>query len=104
VSLEVLSLNSLADFIKSLEAIRVNNKELIHRYVLPTFHDRRVKKSTEILAQLKKHFPDTLCDPIKYNVKISEGAGFGQTIFEFAPTSTGAKDYLTLVNRIINDE
>lgn len=104
VSLEVLTINSLAEFVKSLEAVKRFNKQLSHRYVLPTFHDGRVKKSAEILEQLKKHFPDQLCDPIKYNVRISESAGFGQTIFEYAPKSPGAKDYAKLIKRILKDE
>jgi chromosome partitioning protein len=104
VSLEVLTINSLAEFVKSLEAVKRFNKHLSHRYVLPTFHDGRVKKSAEILEQLKKHFPEQICDPIKYNVRISESAGFGQTIFEYAPSSPGAKDYTKLIKRIMKDE
>jgi len=41
---------------------------------------------------------------IKYNVRISESAGFGQTIFEYSPHSTGAHDYKKFVERIISDE
>lgn len=104
VSLEVLTINSLAEFVKSLDAVKRFNKQLSHRFVLPTFHDCRVKKSTEILEQLKKYFPTQVCDPIKYNVRISESAGFGQTIFEYAPTSQGAKDYAKLIKRIMKDE
>ncbi len=104
VSLEVLTINSLAEFVKSLEAVKRFNKQLLHRYVLPTFLDGRVKKSAEILEQLKKHFPGQLCDPIRYNVRISESAGFGQTIFEYAPNSPGAKDYAKLIKRILKDE
>ena len=104
VSLEVLSLNSLVEFVKSLESVGRFNKELVHKYVLPTFHDGRVKKSAEILTQLKKHFPEKLCEPIKYSVRISEGAGFGQTVFEYSPSSPGAKDYMKLVKRIVQDE
>lgn len=104
VSLEVLTINSLVEFVKSLDSVKRFNKELTHCYVLPTFLDGRVKKSTEILLQLKKYFPVQLCDPIKYNVRISECAGFGQTIFEFAPNSQGAHDYQKIVQRIINDE
>lgn len=104
VSLEVLTINSLAEFVKSLEAVKRFNKKLSHRYVLPTFHDGRVKKSAEILEQLRKHFPEQICDPIKYNVRISESAGFGKTIFEYAPNSPGAKDYMKLIKRILKDE
>lgn len=104
VSLEALTINSLAEFVSRLEAVKKFNKKLNHCYVLPTFHDGRVKKTTEILAQLKKHFADKLCEPIKYSVRLSESAGFGQTIFEYAPTSSGAIDYKKVVERIMKDE
>ena len=104
VSLEVLTINSLVEFVQRLESVKKFNKKLNHCYVLPTFLDGRVKKSAEILKQLKKHFSTQMCDPIKYNVRISESAGFGQTIFEYAPTSPGAKDYKKIVERIMNDE
>jgi chromosome partitioning protein len=104
VSLEILTINSLAEFVARLESVKKFNKDLHHCYVLPTFHDGRVKKSAEILNQLKKHFSDKLCDPIKYNVRISESAGFGKTIFEYAPHSPGAKDYQKTIQRILKDE
>lgn len=104
VSLEILTINSLAEFVNRLDSVKKFNKSLNHCYVLPTFHDGRVKKSAEILNQLKKHFPNKLCDPIKYNVRISESAGFGKTIFEYAPNSTGAKDYQKVIQRILKDE
>lgn len=104
VSLEVLTLNSLVEFVKSIEAVKRFNKNLNHCYVVPTFLDGRVKKSSEILSHLKKHFCAQICSPIKYNVRISESAGFGQTIFEYAPSSPGAKDYQKIVERILHDE
>ena len=103
VSLEILTLNSLIEFSNSLGAVRRFNKELSHKYILPTFLDGRVKKSKEILGQLEKHYPDKVCDPIKYSVRISESAGFGQTIYEYAPSSSGAKDYEKFVQRILKD-
>lgn len=104
VSLEVLTLNSLIEFSNSLKAVQRFNKNLGHKYVLPTFLDGRVKKSKEIMRQLEKHYADKVCEAIKYSVRISESAGFGQTIYEYAPTSSGAKDYEKLVQRILKDE
>lgn len=103
VSMEVLTINSLVEFVKSMEAVKRFNKNLSHKYVLPTYYDGRVKKSTEIVNQLNKYFPEQLCESIRYNVRISESAGFGKTIFEFAPTSSGAKDYNKLIKRILKD-
>ena len=100
IALEVLSLQSLLEFRQSLAAIQRYNPDLTLRYVVPTFLDRRVKKSAEILAQLQTHFGPQLCAPIRYNVRLSEAPGYGQTIFEYAPESAGATDYHHLVERI----
>lgn len=104
VSLEVLTLNSLAEFSERLRSVQHFNKNLQYKYLLPTFLDRRVKKSTEILEQLRKYYPSLLCDPVKYSVRISESAGFGKTIYEYAPESSGAKDYANTVQRILSNE
>jgi chromosome partitioning protein len=101
VSLEALSLNSLAEFTQRLEGVRKFNPGLKHSYLLPTFADGRVKKSKEIMALLEKHYKPILCDPIRYCSRISEASGFGQTIFEYAPRSTGAQDYKSIVQKVM---
>ena len=104
VSLEVLTLQGLLQFVQRLQAIQQYNRELQLRYVLPTFLDRRVRKSGEILKQLQAHFGQQLCSPIRYNVRLSEAPGYGQTIFEYAPGSPGAEDYQKLTERIMADD
>jgi len=104
VSLEAMSINSLLGFNDRVASVQKYNEKLSHRYVLPTFQDNRVKKSSEILSQLKKHFSSQICFPIKYNVRLSEAPGFGQTIFEFAPESPGAKGYKKVIQRILKDD
>ncbi len=102
VSLEVLTLNSLVEFSERLKSVKNFNKNLQHSYLVPTFWDGRVKKSSEILKQLKKYYPEQMCDPIKYSVRVSESAGFGKTIFEYSPSSPSAKDYQKVVKRILS--
>ena len=104
VSLEVMTLSSLIDFRQNLIAIQKYNPRLALRYVLPTFLDRRVKKSEEILRQLNNAFGELVCAPIRYSVKISEAPGYGQTIYEYAPRSPGAEDYRQLTERIRQNE
>lgn len=99
VSLEILTLLGLADFQRSLEDIQQYH-DLRLRYILPTFYDRRVSKSDEILGQLKSHYQEALCSPIRYNVRLSEAAGFGLTIFEYSRGSAGAEDYRRLVEEV----
>lgn len=104
VSLEVLTLQGLAEFVRSLTAIQKYNPALQLKYVLPTFLDRRVKKSEEILGQLRLHYPEQISPPIRYSVRLSEAPAYGQTIFEYAPGSAGAQDYHRLTERILQDE
>lgn len=103
VSLEVMTLQGLREFSQSLLGIQRYRGQLALRYVLPTFLDRRVRKSDEILAQLAAYYPSQLCDPIRYNVRLSEAPGYKQHIFEYAPSSPGAEDYRKLTERISRD-
>jgi chromosome partitioning protein len=103
VSLEVMALQGLVEFVRSLGSVQKYQQALALRYILPTFMDRRVKKSEEILAQLQRTYPEQVCQPIRYNVRLSEAPGYGQTIFEYAPRSSGAMDYQGLTERILQD-
>ena len=100
VSMEILTLTGLLEFQKSIESIQKYRPELSLKYVLPTFLDKRVRKSEEILKQLQAFYKDRLCSPIRYSVRLSEAPGYGQSIFEYAPGSSGDQDYQALVERI----
>lgn len=103
VALEVMALQGLVDFAQALVPIQKYHQNLALRYVLPTFMDRRVKKSDEIHCQLVRHYADLVCEPIRYNVRLSEAPGYGQTIYEYSPTSAGAQDYMKLTERVLQD-
>ena len=103
VNLEMLAVDGLLSFLE-----RVGEVQQFHdvklRYVVPTVLDRRVRQSSEILPQLEQHFGTAVCPPIRYNVRLSEAPAHGQHIFEYAPNSNGAADYLALTKRILADE
>lgn len=102
-SLDPLTLQGLLEFNKSVASIQKYNQELQIKYVVPTFLDGRVKKSTEILNQLTKHYSELICKPIRYNTRLAESPAYKQTIFEYAPNSYGAEDYLCFAERIMSD-
>jgi len=59
--------------------------------VVPTL-SRRTALATAIHERLAAYFPDTLAaTPLGYNVKVDEAQSHGKTIWEYAPSSTGAK-------------
>ena len=100
VSLEVLSLQGLSEFIKSIAAIRKYRKDVALKYILPTFHDKRIKQTTEILDKIEKIYGSRLCAPIPYNVRLSESPAYGKTIYEYAPGCNGAQDYRELIRKV----
>jgi len=103
VSLEVMTLQGLVQFVQRVEAIQEFHPDIQLKYVLPTFLDRRVKKSEEILGQLRAYYGQELCEPIRYNVRLSEAPGLGRTIYEYDPTCPGAQDYQQLTERVAQD-
>ena len=94
----------LVDFLRRVQAIQEYNDKLQLRYVLPTGFDRRVKQSSEIMAQLNERLGTLLCDPIRYNIRLSEAPAHGQHIYEYSPGCVGAADYTKLAQRIMSDE
>jgi len=103
VALEAMALQGLREFGVSLSDIQRFHQQLGLTYILPTFMDRRVSKSQQIHDMLEHYYHQRVCEPIRYNVKLSEAPGHGQTIFEYAPRSNGAVDYRALVERVLGD-
>lgn len=104
VALEAMALQGLREFGVSLGAIQRYHQQLGLTYILPTFMDRRVKKSQQIYDMLLEYYHDRVCEPIRYNVRLSEAPGLGKTIFEHAPRCVGAEDYRALVAQVVGDE
>ena len=103
VSMEPVALSGLIRFEERLEIIKKYNKNLVLKWIVPTFVDGRVKKTGEILNQLRERYGDLVATPIKYSVKLSEAPAFGRTIYEHDPKGVGAQAYGELTQRIIKD-
>jgi len=102
VALQGPSLQGLKTFFRYLQSAQKLNHDLRLEYILPTMFDRRTRHSQEIFEQLKKYFSRQMCEPIRYNVRLSEAPAHGQTIFEYDARAQGAQDYQNLIRRIIN--
>lgn len=103
ISMEYLALVGVRQLVQSILRVRKGKRHDIEiSAVVPTFFTRRNKKSLEIIRSLKGHFGETLAEPIHLNVKLSEAPSHCQTIFEYAPSSHGARDYRKLVERFQN--
>ena len=103
VALEIMALQGLSEFLRSVSAIQKYRPELGLKYILPTFEDKRVKKTSRILTKIGKIYGERLCQPVRYNVRLSEAPAYGKTIYEYAPGCNGAHDYRELVRKVAND-
>ena len=104
VALEAMPLQGLAEFMKSLGSIQKYRKEIVLKYIVPTFMDTRIKGPETIFSQLEQLYPEYICPPIRYSESLSEAPSYGKSIFEFAPGSTAAADYKDLVRKVTLDE
>ena len=103
VALEVMPLQGLSEFMKSLGSIQKYRKEIALKYIVPTFMDARIKGPETIYTKLSKLYPEYMCNPIRYSESLSEAPSYGKSIFEFAPGCTASVDYRELVKKVIGE-
>jgi chromosome partitioning protein len=67
-----------------------------------TMVDYRNRTTENLVKSVREHWKDYMFKTeIRVNVKLAEAPSFGQTIFDYAPTSTGAKSYLQLAKEVV---
>ncbi len=103
VALQGPALEGLKTFFGYLISAQKENELLTLKYILPTMFDRRTRQCFEIYRKLKRLFAKQICTPIRNNVRLSEAATLGKTIFEYAAEAPGAEDYRQLSRRLIDD-
>lgn len=105
VSCDYLALVGVKQVLKTLKDIE---RHLGHSVkiagVLPTFYDARIKLAREAVETLRGHFKERLFDPIRRSTRLAEAPSHRQTIFEYDNESSGAEDYLKVVERIIGTD
>jgi chromosome partitioning protein len=102
VSCDYLSLIGVRQVLRTLKSVRTLLKHRVQLLgVVPTFFDVRNKISREAVEALTEHFGERCLMPVRVNTKLREAPSAKQTIFEYAPDSHGALDYLALVDRVV---
>jgi chromosome partitioning protein len=98
VSCDYLALVGVKQVLHTLRRVtEQTGREVRIAGVLPTFYDMRNRVSCEAVGYLRKTFGAKLLPPIRVNTKIAEAPSQKKTIFEHAPDSHGARDYIRVV-------
>ncbi len=98
VSCDYLALVGVKQVLSTLRRVSEQSGRPVHvAGVLPTFYDVRNKLSAEAVTYLRKTFGARTLPPVRVNTKLAEAPSAKKTIFEHAPDSNGARDYIRVV-------
>jgi chromosome partitioning protein len=106
IQTEFLALQGMSKLVEILKVLKKRlNPKLEIAGIVPCLYDSRLKLAREVLAEIRAYFPGQVVEsPVRSNVKLAEAPSFGQTIFEYAPDSNGARDYLAVARQIARAE
>jgi chromosome partitioning protein len=97
------ALEGTDDLLETLERIRARpNPELQLLGVLVTLYDKRTNLARDIYKQVRQVFGDKVFKTvIGKNVRLEESPAYKETIFSFAPDSSGAAEYSNLAREVL---
>lgn len=97
------ALEGTDDLLETFEKIKARpNPDLQFLGVVITLHDRRTILSRDIQQQIRNVFGEKVFrTTISKSVRLEESPAYKQSIFTFAPTSSGAVEYYSLSEEVI---
>jgi chromosome partitioning protein len=106
VQTEFFALQGMSKLVDVLSVLRRRlNPQLETCGILACLYDSRLKLAREVLAEIRRYFPGQVFQrAVAKNVKLAEAPSYGQTIFEYAPSSPGASDYAEVAREILAQE
>jgi len=106
IQCEYFALEGLSQLLQTVRLVQRHlNKNLDIEGVLITMYDSRLNLCKQVEKEVREHFDGTTFKTmIRRNVRLSEAPSFGKPILLYDANSTGAQDYLNLVQEIINRE
>ncbi len=105
VQCEYLALEGLGHLVQTIERVRSHlNDQLQIRGLVLTMYDSRTNLSQGVVDEVRRHFPQTFRTIVPRSVRLSEAPSFGQTIFDYAPSSRGAEAYHDLAAELLAGE
>jgi chromosome partitioning protein len=98
------ALEGTDDLLETIEKVRARaNPGLRILGVVVTMHDKRTALGRDIRAQIQKVFGGTVFRTvITKSVRLEESPAYKESIFTFAPQSTGATEYYRLCEEVMD--
>ena len=102
---EYYALEGLGQLLNTVRLVQKNlNPNLEIEGVLLTMYDSRLNLSKQVAEEVRSFFKDKIFETIiQRNVRLSEAPSFGKPALLYDANSTGAQNYMTLVEEILKD-
>lgn len=103
VQCEYLALEGVGQLMQTLQRIRQSLYPALKvRGVVMTMFESRAHLSTDVVSEIKKHFPDQVFSIIvPRSIRLAEAPSYGLPISVYAPSSTGAQAYSALAQELL---
>ena len=103
VQAEFFALEGIAKLLNTIKIIKSKlNPQLKIEGFLVTMFDNRLRLSTQVYDEVKKHFGSLVFNTvITRNVRLSEAPSHGLSVLDYDPSSKGAKNYAALAKEVI---
>ncbi|HDY75655.1 MAG TPA: ParA family protein [Candidatus Marinimicrobia bacterium] len=101
---EYYALEGLGQLLNTIRLVQRNlNNELQIEGVLLTMFDSRLNLSKQVAEEIKSYFGEKLFKTIIHrNVRLGEAPSFGKPVLLYDANSVGARDYMDLVEEILD--
>lgn len=105
IQCEYYALEGLGQLLNTVRLVQKNlNPNLEIEGVLLTMYDSRLNLSKQVAEEVRSFFKDKIFETIiQRNVRLSEAPSFGKPALLYDANSTGAQNYMTLVEEILKD-
>lgn len=106
VESRIMALQGLVQLLQTVDIIKDRlNENLSVTGIIACRLDVRTKHSKEVALELRKNFGHLVYSTaIRENIRLSECPSFQQSILQYAPDSSGARDYRAFAKEVIAQE
>jgi chromosome partitioning protein len=106
VQCEYLALEGLGQLTQTIQRVRAALfPNLRVRGVVLTMFDSRTNLSSDVVAEVSKHFPDQVFKAIvPRSIRLAEAPSYGLPISAYAPSSVGAQAYEALARELLKGD
>ena len=105
IQCEYYALEGLGQLLNTFRLVQKNlNSKLEIEGVLLTMFDSRLNLSSQVADEVRSFFKDKIFETVIHrNVRLSEAPSFGKPALLYDANSTGAQNYLSLVEEILHN-